>query len=488
MTLSAPASPAAPWRTGARGAALLGGHKPLVALVLAGAALRAVALVAVYPGIWVADSNVYVASAASHTLAVVRVVGYSLVVLPFWALGSAAALIVVQHLLGVALGVLVYALLLRRGVPKLLATLATVPLLLDAYLIHVEHTIMPETVFHAALLGVVALLLWSDERPGLVTAAAAGLLLGYASTTRPVGAPFVAIFVAYLLLRRVGWRRLAVFFVGWLVVVGCYATVFRAQHGHFGFSEFGPRFLYARVAPFADCSRLDDLPADERRFCPDTRHRLTTNDYLWGGPSPIREVPLGANPRLRHFDRRVLADRPLTYAGRVAGAALHYFEPGHRIGHDDSPVSTWQFPADPRHSLPYPAYQGPIRAGAPGGPAATAPTDEVSRIALHPRTRAGAGGFLHGYQRIAYTPGPLLAVCLAVALAAVVTRRGAPRLRLDAALLAALTLAALITAVALAPFSYRYGLVAVVALPPAAALAGAALLAGRARGACTRTE
>src|SRR4051794_22643528 len=151
---------------GTRGAlARLRLHAPLLALVLAAAALRTTALVAIYPGIWFSDSNDYVTEAATGTLSIVRVGGYALFVAPFWRVGSAGALIITQHVLGVGMVVVLYALLVCRGVPRALACLAVVPAALDAYLVDVEHMIMSETVFHAAVVGAIALLLWR-ERPG----------------------------------------------------------------------------------------------------------------------------------------------------------------------------------------------------------------------------------------------------------------------------------------------------------------------------------
>ena len=62
-----------------------------------------------------------------------------------------------------------YALLVRRGVRPWLATLAVAPAALDAYLVVLEHAVMAETVYHAALVGALALLLWDDE-PAAVAA------------------------------------------------------------------------------------------------------------------------------------------------------------------------------------------------------------------------------------------------------------------------------------------------------------------------------
>ena len=443
------------------------------------AALRAAALVAVYPGIWFSDSNGYVATAATGRLSTTRVAGYALEVAPFWHAGSAAALIVFQHLLGLGLVVLLYALLLRRNVPRLLALAAVTPAALDAYLIVVEHAIMSETVFHATLVGAIALLLYT-ERPGLVAAAAAGLLLGYAGVVRSVAVPFVVIFVVYLLVRRVGWRPLLAFCLAWAVVPAIYATTFKVQHGAFAFTESNGRFLYGKVAPFADCARLEGLPASERPLCPDPQHRLTTNAYLWGRKSPIHAIARRDDPRIRSFAVRVIREQPLTYARVVAGGVLHYFEPGHRIGANDYPVSAWQFPDDPRR-WGYPGYRGPIR---PGDPRLqrrhpiTEPNRYVGAMVDGTATNVSVSRALRQYQRFAYTWGPLLAACVLVVLAALVLRRGDRRLRLDAALLAATALTALLVSQALSLFSYRYGLILPVLLPPAAALAGTALLQG----------
>jgi hypothetical protein len=71
-------------------------------------------------------------------------------------------------------------------------------------------------------------------------------------------------------------------------------------------------------------------------------------------------------------------------------------------------------------------------------------------------------------------------------IAALIARRGAFRLRLDAALLAVLTLVALTVPQALSVFSYRYGFVAALLLPPAAALAVTALRSPRSADAAER--
>jgi hypothetical protein len=124
-----------------------------------------------------------------------------------------------------------------------------------------------------------------------------------------------------------------------------------------------------------------------------------------------------------------------------------------------------------------PGYHGPIRPadGDPHGPQAV-----INPMVGEPHTNATASRILHDYQRWVFLTGPLLAACLLVVLAALVARRGAWRLRLDAAFMAVTVVASLAVVVVVSMFSYRYGLTAVLLLPAAAALAGSALRQPRA--------
>jgi hypothetical protein len=99
-----------------------------------------------------------------------------------------------------------------------------------------------------------------------------------------------------------------------------------------------------------------------------------------------------------------------------------------------------------------------------------------------PRTNVTASRILHAYQRFAYSSGQVLTPCLLVVIVALALRQGARRLRLDAALLAAAALTALLIASALSIFDYRYGFGAAILLPAAAALAGTSLLRPRVAG------
>jgi hypothetical protein len=451
----------------------------LIALVGAAAVLRAIALLAVYPGIWFSDTNEFLETAVTGRLSVVRVQGYALFIAPFVHAGSAAALIVLQHVLGLAIVVVLYLLLLRRGVRKAIALVAVVPAALDPYLIALEHMIMSETLFHACVVGAVALLLWR-ERLGLGHALGGGLLLGYAGITRSVAIPLIAVFLLYLIVRRVGLYPVLTFALGWTLIVCGYMTIFKIQHGEFAFTQWEGRFLYAKVAPFGDCSELGEVPADERRFCPENALRnYGPNGFLWGKGSPIHNVPPSDDDRIQDFALRVIRHEPVHYGKVVVRDTLHYFEPAHRIGPHDYSDTAWQFPSDPRH-WKYPGYRGPIRDGTANRLHDIDPSQYVNGMVGEPHLNAGASRFLHDYQRFVYTSGLVLAVCLLLVLVTLLRRSpGSFRLRLDATLLAAAGITTLVVASALSIFDYRYGLLAVLLLPIAGALAASSLLGAK---------
>jgi Dolichyl-phosphate-mannose-protein mannosyltransferase len=448
----------------------------LVTVLGAATALRVIALVAVYPGIWFSDTNEFLKTAISGQLSVVRVQGYALFIAPFVHGGSAAALIVLQHLLGLAIVIVLYLLLLRRGVRKPIALIAVIPAALDPYLIALEHMIMSETLFHACVVGAVALLLWR-ERLRIQEALAGGLLFGYAGVTRSVAIPFVAVFLLYLVVRRVGLYPLLAFALGWALIVCGYMTIFKIQHGEFAFTQWEGRFLYAKVAPFTKCSNLGDIPADERRLCPENAARnYGPNGFLWGKGSPIHDVPPSDDDRIQDFSLRAIREQPLRYAKVVGRDTLHYFEPGHRIGRNDYSDTAWQFPSDPRH-WEYPGYRGPIRDGSEDRVHDIDPSQYVNGMVDRPSVNVQASRFLHYYQRVFYTSGQVLAACVLLVLAALVRRApGRFRLRLDATVVAACAVTALIVASALSIFDFRYSLLGVVLLPTAGGLALSSLL------------
>jgi hypothetical protein len=169
-----------------------------------------------YPGaLWFAgDSYVYVGAALRPIPDVSKSTGYSFflrLLLPFHSFTLVTG---VQHLMGLLTAVMIYVLLRRNRVSKTWSAAATLPQLLDGYIIEDEHLIMAETVFTFLLMIAVLLLLWRP-RPAWWTALIAGLLVGAAAMVRTEGEVMLAVLPLWLLLRGLAWKTLR----GWFVTV-----------------------------------------------------------------------------------------------------------------------------------------------------------------------------------------------------------------------------------------------------------------------------
>ncbi len=144
---------------------LAGEHKLFTGALAVGALLRLVASIG-YPGaLWFAgDSYVYLGAALRPQPNLSKSTGYSLflrLLLPFHSLTLVTA---VQHLMGLAVAVLIYVLLRRNNVSKTWSAIATLPVLLDGYIIENEHLIMAESLFTFLLMVAVTLLLWRPRQ------------------------------------------------------------------------------------------------------------------------------------------------------------------------------------------------------------------------------------------------------------------------------------------------------------------------------------
>jgi hypothetical protein len=127
-------------------------------LLTAGLVLRVLAELAYRPALFYIDTNRYLYNADGNDP-----VGYKGLLKAVLLVGNFDAVAAVQHVLGLAMAVIIYVLLLRRGVPRWLAALAMAPVLLDGYQLQNEQTIMPGALFQALLVAAVAILLWSPR-------------------------------------------------------------------------------------------------------------------------------------------------------------------------------------------------------------------------------------------------------------------------------------------------------------------------------------
>ena len=177
-------------------------HALFLGLLGAGVVLRVLTSIAYWPALLSYDSQGFLQNAAHLRPDPVRPIGYPVFL---WILQTAHGLAVVpavQHVLGLAMAGLIYAVLLRLGIRRWVAALATAPVLLDAYQLDIEHYVLAETLFEALLVARV-------RRPavaapaGIAAAAIAGLLFAGVALTRANG--FVVIAPALMTVLCLRW-------------------------------------------------------------------------------------------------------------------------------------------------------------------------------------------------------------------------------------------------------------------------------------------
>jgi hypothetical protein len=455
---------AARWR--AAMPAALRRHWLAAALLAAGLVLRVLAQLAYRPALFYIDTTRYLYDAQG-----MDPVGYKGPLRAILLVANFDAVAAIQHLLGLAMAVVIYLLLLRRGAPRWLAALAIAPVLLDAYQLQAEQTIMPGPWFEALIVAGLAILLW-PPRTSWRGAVAAGLVLGTSATFAQVGEALILPAAIYLLVAGGGWRhaigKAAALCAAFVLPILAYSTGSYLIAGDFFLSHSGVTSFYGRMAAAADCATIR-LPSAERGMCPIRAQQALGSDWLeYGAGSPIRPyysgLPRADTDRLiSDFNRRVLTQQPLRVLGAVNRDVLKLFALTRTTSPGDTPIARWQFqttfPYYPPHATMQIVGTAVDRFGG-GRPAVWRP----------------AAAFLRSYQiGGGYTPGPLLAVFFLAGLAgsaAVLRKRADPGTRLLAlACLLFFTSAVSVTLVSdLFQFSWRYQLPALVTLAPAGAL------------------
>ena len=322
-------------------------HRLLVILVALSLVPRVLAALAFRPALLTSDSFLYMDEAAKGTLGTIRPSGYSLLLdvlqpLPHTLLAVTA----VQHLMGIGIGVIVYAVLRYWGLPAWGASLAALPTLFDPREIALESYILPDTLYNLTLLLAVALLL-TRRTPRLWQCAVAGLLVAYVSVLRGNGLPLAVIFAAFILIRRVGWKAFAAAAVAFMVPLLSYVFAFNLQYGHFNITESDGIFLWSRTTSFANCAIIKP-PPDLAPLCPNREKSVapsgpapawsvtnllsapTPADYLWAPDAWWRHDKYPGinnynNKLALHFAIRAIEAQPLDYVRVVARDVMLVF-------------------------------------------------------------------------------------------------------------------------------------------------------------------
>src|SRR5690348_16666952 len=134
-------------------------HWPAAVLLTLGLVLRLLALFAYRPALFYIDTPRYLLGEAPG----MDPLGYGGVLRAILSVGNFNLVVAVQHLLGLAMAVFIYVLLLRRGAGRWFGALAMAPVLLDAYQVQIEQVLMPDLWLEVLIVAGLAILLWHPD-------------------------------------------------------------------------------------------------------------------------------------------------------------------------------------------------------------------------------------------------------------------------------------------------------------------------------------
>src|ERR1700677_2176505 len=434
------------------------GHRLFIIVLIPAFLLRVDAELGYRWQVWFNDSFDYVQNTVHFTLDPTRPSGYSIFLKALQPFHSYALVTILQHLMGLGIAVMLYALARHRfGVRPWLATLATVPVLYDGFEIELEHLIMADVPTLFLLVLATMMVLWNPAGPSTRTCVLVGLLLGIADCVRSVGLPVLAIFAVYMLIKRVSWRKVAATIVVCAIPVVGYAGVFDLEHGQFATSDATGIFLYSRVMTFAECSKMH-VPANELALCtvvpPDKRP--IAQDYIWTAITPLDRFPPDKFSEVpdqlaENFAIRAIEAQPLSYARAVFDDTWRAFA-WKRVKFPNA--QTYDEYVFGYHSIPIPSYNDAKDLG-------PYPSYVAAYVHGNPLTQVVApfANIIRGYQRYVWLPGSVYGLILLIGAAGVVLAWR--RLGGGALLPWTISFALIVIPAATTTFDYRYVLPAV---------------------------
>lgn len=496
----------------------------LAAITLLGVALRLFFLDRYRPALLgFPDSVVYVIDAHQGLFAdPLRVSGYALFLRLLHAISPHLILVtIVQHGLGIVAGLLLFDAMRRARAPIGLGLVPAAVVMLGGSELMLEHALLSDSLF----IFLVNLSLWCVVRAWYGSAwwaLGVGVSMGCATIDRTVGLELLPIMLACLLLapsetiaeratavangraavsarlasarhtgarfagarfaglRRLrtahpvaGWRLgvLLAGVVGSLLVIFPFLYAHKEDTGNWEFASTSYFDLYARVAPWAECSKFTppagtaklciNMPVSQRQgvnFWEFTGASPAVDAYgspEWFGPKPQPDE----NDQLRSFALAAIEGQPLTY--------LHY------VGRELVRVVDPTFPTSPYKNIGNAGY-GETPEGLLEYYFNTSNLGNVELIInsyYHsPGVLQGNVDFLKSWDRDTRIEGPLMALLLVLALLAPFLSRGGPR-RL--AILCGVVAATLILApILVTQYDWRYMIPVFGPLSAAAAIGG----------------
>jgi hypothetical protein len=448
-------------------------ERPFLLVLAGGLLVRVLVQIAFPPAFVFADGPAYLRLVDDLSPRANRTIGYGFLLRGIaWFTRDVWAVAIVQHLLGLVIAVVIYALLRRRGVSTKIATLATLPVLFDSMELSLEHSALSDVFFMLLLVLAIAVLGWWP-RPTAASAAAGGLLLGLSVCVRVVSEPVVVVGVVFCLAAAVGLRRkLAtslVLLVAYAVPVVAYAAWYHDTHGVWALTQSNGRSLYMRTTSFVDCAKIT-VPSYEQKLCPKEPVGQRADPTVYGWHSPDRNHGLtpppgvGINQAFRDFAITAIKAQPAAYAEVVARDALMSFFPARFDAFGYDTAHKWSFgyfvDFNPTH------WNAPTYA-AHGGE--------------QPWSRQPLADVLAIYGYVVFLPGPVILALLVLAIIGLVRRDppAEPGIRPLIFLVVGIGLGLAWEPDVVGEFTWRYQLPLVILAPVAAALAWSRLRSGK---------
>lgn len=328
----------------------------------------------------------------------------------------------VQHAIGVASGLLLYASVRRTGAPAWLGLVPAAIVFFGGTGLILEHSLLSDPLLSflqsLGIYAVIRALYDSRARWPLL----AGVAIGLSFWVRTVAISSAVLIPIILLCGTPGGLRRRLLSAGLTslaVVVLIVAYVGGQDYftGYLGYERQDAWNLYARVATFVNCDGFTPPPGT-RFLCPSEPlgHRMSQNGFQYSGASPaVRrfdgpgKTASSANRSLFKFSTAAIEHEPIAYAEAIARGLGFYVSP--RVGEGYTPEALLAevigTPAHARAERPFYAMFY---------------SDAQSYIGP-----ASSAGVLSTYERYTRIQGPLMVILLAFAIGGLFFLRGRTR-------------------------------------------------------------
>jgi hypothetical protein len=248
--------------------------------------------------------------------------------------------IALQHLSGIAAGLLYYKAVRRTGAPPWLGLLPAAVVFFGGTGLILEHSLLSDSLFAflqaVAVYAAVRALYEPRIRWSLLAATAVGLSIWDRTTGIAIGVllPVVLLCAAPGSFRQ----RLRCAGAAALIVAAMAGFYVGSQYyftGFLGGQRQNAWELYGRVSTFVDCSAFKP-PSGTRFLCPTQPlgHRESQGYYQFNPDSPAvkaygapYEAPPSANAVLERFSVAAIEHEPIAYAGAILGGLGRYVFP-----------------------------------------------------------------------------------------------------------------------------------------------------------------